>query len=406
MENRLDKPARVLLLVSCVWFTLPTAAQVNDEPGVTTDDTGTQFESSSPWGFRLYFDGGYGASSTEPENETWRNKSSTFKLDSPQVNLAMALVRKEPTATSRWGMAFGLQAGVDSEGLVTAAPPPADEPVSNADTLRHLYRANVSYLFSARRGIRVTAGLINSYIGYESYLAIENPNYTRGYISDNVPFFLWGVETVYAPSDTVDLGFYLVTGYNYLTDPNTHPSLGFRVAWKISPRLSLTQNLYYGPDQEDTGLEYWRFLSDTNIAWKTDRFSLAASFDVGTERQAHVSGTPRAGWMSAAVWARWLIGKHWRVGLRPEMFHDQDGRITGGEHRLRALTATLQYEIQPARHNRLVLTVELRTDRSTGEGGGFYSGPDNELVEKQNLALVSVLWSLDRGSILRNVPVH
>jgi len=275
---------RVLFLACCAWITLLAPAQGKAEPP----------ESSSPWGFQLYFDGGYAASSTEPGNETWRSKSTTFRLDSPRVNLAMGVVRKEPTDASRWGLAFGLQAGVDTEGLVTSAPPPADEPVSNADTLRHLYRANLSYLFSARRGIRVTAGLLSGFVGYESYLAIDNANHTRGYIIDNVPYFLWGVETAYSPGDTVDLGFYLVTGYNYLTNPNSRPSYGFQVSWRIAPGVSLTQNLYYGPDQDDTDIEFWRFLSDTIVEWKTDRFLLAAALDYGTERQAHLPGTPRA----------------------------------------------------------------------------------------------------------------
>ena len=83
--------------------------------------------------------------------------------------------------------------------------------------------------------------------------------------------------------------------------------------------------------------------------------------------------------------------------MRPELYNDDDGRVTGGEQRLRALTATAQYELRPTRHHRVVLSLELRADRSTGEGGGFYSGPENELVENQNLALAGVLWSFDRG---------
>jgi hypothetical protein len=381
--------ARLLILAIAALVALPVIAQ---------DDADTPSDPPSPWGFQLYFDGGYGASSTEPENETWRNKSTTFKIDSLQLNLAMAQVRREPSARSRWGMEFGLQTGVDSEGLVTSAPPPADEPVSKADTLRYLYRANFSWLFSARRGIRVTAGLINSYIGYESYVAIDNPNYTRGYIADTVPFFLWGIETAYSPSDAVDLGFYVVTGWNYLTSPNSHPSFGLNVGWRISPRVQLKQNLYIGPDQAETGLEYWRVLSDTSVEWSTERFLLAAAIDLGTERQARLPGTPRADWMSGALWARWLLGEHWRIAVRPEFFHDDEGRATGAEQRLHAITATLQYEILPVRDNRLVATLEARADRSTGEGGGFYSGPFNDLVSGKNLVLVALLWSFDRGS--------
>jgi len=380
--RRAQRP--VLLLVTCVLLAFPVTAE--DAP----------LETSSPWTFQLYFDGGYVASSTEPANGIWRSKGTTFELDSPQVNLAMGVASKTATQTSRWGMEFGLQTGVDTEGLVTSPPPPAEEPVSNADALRHLYRANFSYLFSAKHGIRVTGGLLNSYIGYESYLAIENINYTRGYLTDNVPYFLVGVKTTCSPSDAVDLGFYVVTGFNYLSNPNDDPAYGFRLAWQVSQRLSLQQNIYYGPDQADTSLEFWRFLSDTIVEWKTERFLLAAAIDFGTEKQAVDPGQPRADWLSGALWARWLIGERWSIGLRPEFFRDDHGLMTGGEQTLRAYTATLKYEVQPARHNRLVATLEIRTDRSTGDGGGFYEGPENELVGNQNLVLLGLLWSFDR----------
>jgi len=370
----------IVLAVVGILLALPTTAE----------------EDAGPWSFRLYFDGGYGASSTEPDNGLWRSKGTTFKLDSPQLNLAMGVARKKPTAQSRWGVSFGLQTGVDTENLVTSSPPPENEPISQAETLRHLYRANFSYLFSAGSGLRLTAGLINSYVGYESYLAIENPNYTRGYILDTVPYFLVGVETAYSPSDVVDLGFYVVTGFNYLADPNDDPSFGFSVAWQAIPGLTLRQNLYYGPDQVDASLEFWRFLSDTIVEWKTDHFLLAAAFDYGTEKRAAEAGQPRDDWISAALWARWLIGDHWSLGLRPEFLQDDGGLATASEQRLRAFAATLKYEFRPARHNRLVASLEVRTDRSTGDGGGFYEGPDNDLVEDQSLVLLGLLWSFDR----------
>jgi len=356
----------------------------------------TAEEEAGPWGFQLYFDGGYAASSTEPDNGLWRSKGTTFRLDSPQLNLAMGVVSKIPSARSRWGFSFGLQAGVDTENLVPSTPPASNEPVSDADTLRHLYRANFSYLFSAGSGLRLTGGLLNSYIGYESYLAIDNPNYTRGYVTDTAPYFLIGVEAAYSPSEVVDLGFYMVTGYQYLADPNDAPSFGFSIAWQTSPVLSLRQNLYYGPDQFDASLEFWRFFSSTIVEWKTERFLLAAAFDFGTEKQEAEPGQPRANWYSGALWARWLIGDHWSVGLRPEVLDDDDGLVTSSEQLLRAFAATVKYEFQPARHNKLVATLEVRTDRSTGDGGGFYDGPDNDLVENQNLVLLGLLWSFDR----------
>jgi hypothetical protein len=348
----------------------------------------------SPWHYQVYLDVGYAYGNNDPANDEWRSKSTTNRLNNLELFLAMGDVRKDPTPGSRWGFEFGLQTGIDSEGLVTEPPPPALTPIDNADSWRHLYRANVSYLFDAGRGLRLTGGLINSYIGYESFLAIDNPNYTRGYILDTVPYFMIGLEAAWDVSERVDLSFFLTSGYNYLTRPNNVPSPGLQVAWTVSTSTTFKQNLYYGPDQADTGIEFWRFLSDTIVEWKKGRVLVAGAVDFGTERQAGLPGQPRDNWASGALWARWQIAPRWSVALRPEFYWDPDGAITGAEQFIHAYTGTVKYEFSP-RHHRLVGTFEVHYDRSTGEQGGFYEGPDNMLVPDQPLALIGLLWSFD-----------
>jgi hypothetical protein len=349
----------------------------------------------SPWHYQFYLDAGFVYSDNDPANKEWRSKSSTSTFSSLELFLGMGNLRKEPIPESRWGFEFGLQTGVDSEGLVTEPPPPANEPFNDADALRHLYRANVSYLFDVGRGLRLTGGLINSYIGYESYLAIDNPNYTRGYLADTVPYFMIGLEAVWDISKDVDLGFYLTSGYNYLTSPNNAPSPGLQIAWRVSPKTSFKQNLYYGPDQAETGLEFWRFFSDSIVEWKNDRVLLAGAIDFGTEKQAHLPGQPRHSWASGALWARWEFAERWSVALRPEIYWDPDGQITAAQQFIHAYTGTVKYQFS-VRQNRLVGTFEARYDSSTGDQGGFYSGPDNDLVPHQTLVLIGFLWSFDR----------
>jgi hypothetical protein len=45
----------------------------------------------------------------------------------------------------------------------------------------------VSYLAPVGNGLSIQAGLFNSFIGYESFYAKDNANYTRSWIADNTP---------------------------------------------------------------------------------------------------------------------------------------------------------------------------------------------------------------------------
>ena len=349
----------------------------------------------SPWHLQLYLDAGFAGSSNDPANGVWRSKSTTYVLGEPELFLGMANFGRAPDEDARWGFELGAQTGIDSEGLVTAPPPPAYEPIADADAWRHLYRANASYLFDAGRGLRVTGGLINSYIGYESFLGIDNPSYTRGYLTDTVPYFLLGVEALWDVSEEVDLAFYLSSGYNYLTSPNGAVSPGFQVAWRVSSRTTLTQNLYFGPDQEETAVEYWRFFSDTIVEWDNGPFVLAGAFDFGSEKQARLPGQPRHRWMAAAAWVRWEPAARVSLAFRPELYWDPDGQITQASQLIQAYTGTVKIRLS-ARSNRLVGSVEARYDRSTGDEGGFFRGPSDTLVPGQTTILFGVSWSLDR----------
>jgi hypothetical protein len=56
--------------------------------------------------------------------------------------------------------------------------------ILNVDTLRHLARANVSYLAPIGNGLELTGGLMKGFINYESFYAKDNFNYTRAYLTD------------------------------------------------------------------------------------------------------------------------------------------------------------------------------------------------------------------------------
>jgi len=191
---------RIILIVGLT-FLMASAATADDGP------TGSPESESGPgplpnnWHYGVYLDVGYAVDSNNPENGLWRSKATTFELGEPKINMATGYVRKDTAPESRWGMEFGVQAGVDVDGLVPAPPPTANEPVSNADTYKHFSGANLAYLVPLGKGLNVTGGLFKGYPAYESYHAIDNPNYTRGYLTDFVPYFLVGANAAYPVND-------------------------------------------------------------------------------------------------------------------------------------------------------------------------------------------------------------
>lgn len=57
--------------------------------------------------------------------------------------------------------------------------------------------SNVSCLAPVATGLKLTVGLFNSYIGYESFYAKDDFNYMRSWIADNSPYMMFGVNALY-----------------------------------------------------------------------------------------------------------------------------------------------------------------------------------------------------------------
>jgi len=393
----------ILLLVS-VWPADVLTAGAEQLPPVSVTQAESKAdqreeEPKSLWRYGLYLDLSYAVDFNFPENHLWRSKVTTQRVNDPNLNMALAYVRKDANESSRWGMEFALQAGRDVTGEIPNASLRFGDPYKNADTFSHFSRANVSYLAPVGTGLTLTAGLFNSFIGYDSFYARDNFNYTRSYLADNSPYFMFGVAAQYQFGDAVKTAFYVINRYNFLSYPNDLPAYGTQVSWAMLPELTLTQNLYYGPDQSNTQLKYWRFFSDSILEWKRGDVTVAMAYDIGTEQAIPQAGGQQVFWTGGAIWTRWQLARPWAIAIRPELYYDPDGTLTGAKQFIKAVTTTLEYKLYYA-WTTTIFRLEYRFDNSTGPQGGFYTGGQVApgvigLAPSQNLLFFSALWSFD-----------
>jgi hypothetical protein len=356
----------------------------------------TEDERTTDWNYGGFVDLSYPVNFNFPENHQFRTRTTTPRTNELAPNMVLGYVRKDISTTSPWGMEFGIQGGYDSKDFAVGQDQPH---VGGADTLRHFSRANVSYLAPIGNGLTLTAGLFNSFIGYESLYSRDNFNYSRSWIADNSPYTMFGAAAQYPVSEALTLGLYVINGYWHLAHPNDLPSYGTQVIWNPSPRLTFKENLYYGPDQSDTDVQFWRLFSDSIIEWREDDVTIALSYDIGTEEIAGRPGNPRTFWTGAALFTRWHVQGPWSVALRPEFYWDRNGRQTGFEQLVKSATTTIEYKLSVARFTGL-MRLEYRWDESTGAGGGFFTGGEIApgiigLTPSQQILFLSLIWSFD-----------
>lgn len=386
------KSSSAMIALVVVSVSLADTARAQSEAGHPDPDADT---ASSELQYGGFVDGGYLYDSNDPANHLFRSRGTTFHVNETDLNMAAVYLRKAASGSSRWGTELTLQAGKDSEVFGFSATAPNLE---GAKWLRHLGPTDVSYLAPLGKGLTIQAGIFNSFIGYDSLYAKDNFNYTRPWGADFTPYLMMGVNAQYPFTNKLTGTVFVLSGYFHLAHANNVPSSGGQLAYKATEHLNLKQTMLYGPHQSDTSLEFWRFLSDSIAEWKGKRFTGAFEYIAGEEKVAS-AGNPRAWWMSGQMPLHWVLGKGFSATLRPEVFWDSDGRVTGFRQTVKGNTTTLEYRI-PYRHATAIFRLEHRIDDSRGRDGGFFTDGNlpagiPRLTPTQNLLAISVILTFD-----------
>ena len=392
----MNRTNRIRVCSLLVWAFAAPVISVQGASQVPDSQPAVPVDSSTPWQYGAYLDVGYAANFNFPDNDLWRSRATASRHNQPAPNMVLAYVRKDSTESSRWGMELGVQGGYDS---VDFAFLQGEKKVDGADVLRHLHRANASYLAPVGNGLKVTVGLFDSLMGYESLYAKDNANYTRSWIADNTPYMMFGVNAAYPVNDRLMVTAFVVNRYYHLAYTVAQPSYGGKWSYALTPPLTAMQTLYWGPDQTDAALEFWRLYGNHILEWKGDEVTIAASYDIGTENIANRPGNPRTFVMGGNLVVKWHVTGPWSVAVRPEFYWDRNGRWTGAEQFVKAVTSTVEYAL-PYQGTRAMVRMEHRYDESTGVGGGFFTNGEHsfgvpKLAAGQHLFLCGLLLTFD-----------
>ena len=347
------------------------------------------------WHYGGFLDLGYSIDFNFPANHLFRNRSTTSRVNELDVNMGGIYVKKEVTEQSRLGMELLVHGGQDAKDFAFETNQPK---VAHSDWYRQFGRANVSYLAPVGNGLTVQAGLFNSFIGYDSLYAKDNFSYTRPWGGDYTPYLMFGVNATYSFNDRWAGSLFIINEYFHLTNTNSLPSYGGQVAFRPSEQWTIKETLYYGPDQSNTSMQFWRLFSDSIVEWKRAPLTIAFEYQVGTE-ELTTAGTPRVFWTGAQLPVHWVIGGRWSATIRPEFYWDPNGRLTGAKQFIKAITTTLEYKL-PYLWTHTIARVEYRYDDSRGSGGGFYKGGEVApgvigLTPAQHLLIFALIWTFD-----------
>lgn len=343
------------------------------------------------WQAELFIDVAYGINSNFPDNHVYRGMYTNPRTNELSVAAVGAFVKHHVNEREPWQFELGFHAGAAVDALTSSEPIPGgpDGRFAGAEVFKHIALANAGLEIRKTRTF-LGAGVFESPMGIGSFWTKHNWNYTTSWEANLVPYYLAGVKVAQQLPGNVELAGWMVNGFQSYADLNSVPSGLVTITWnrprvEVGPprtgtnALSLSTQLYFGPEGLSLRPADWLVYWDTWVVWDyDDHFSMAAVWDLGVDRVGRVGARPLdpAGeqmlYTGGALFARGTVleREHVRMdlALRPEASWDRDGRFYGVEQWLISGTATASLWIW----DHLLLRTEYRYDYSTAAAGFFY----------------------------------
>ncbi|HMV41194.1 MAG TPA: porin [Leptospiraceae bacterium] len=309
-----------------------------------------------PIDFGVFVDGYYNANLNRPTATAQNYTTQAIQNNSFAINLAHIEGKLD---AEKFRARLALQTGTSVNANYSNET--TNQKYSNQNSVRNIQEAYVGIKLGKRTWI--DAGIYMGNIGFEAWVSSYNWVYTRAIVLDNVPYYSTGVRISHEVTDKLSVQLHIMNGWQNITDNNKDKALGMQVAYKITDKMKFTYNNFIGnetsaPTKTDAigtvymyskGLGYTRntryyqnFIYHYDI---TDRFSIAASFDIGFQIRgtaekynpaipssinpnypyytAHSNAYKR--WYDGTLWVTYRLFPEWRISGRLERYVDREG---------------------------------------------------------------------------------
>lgn len=195
------------------------------------------------------------------------------------------------------------------------------------DNYGNLNLFNEAYLgvyFNNSRKASLEAGIMPSYIGFETATSHSNLTVSRSILAENSPYYMTGVKFNHQVSEKVSFSAMVSNGWQRIekVSKKSLPSFGTQIQYKKSDKEVFNWSTFVGDEPVE---DFFRTRYFNNLYWDKqwgNKWRTIAGFDIGAQKQ--VEGTAYSSWWGAAFISKYAIAKKWETAYRIEYFDDQD----------------------------------------------------------------------------------
>lgn len=234
-----------------------------------------------------------------------------------EFNINLALIKFSATH-SKYRANVALQTGNYATDNFATEP----------NAFKYINECNVGLSLNKKNNLWLDVGVLNSHIGFESAVSIDNWNLTRSLLAELSPYYITGAKLIYYPNSKLELSALVCNGWQRIKKVPFNSMLSFGTQIKYTPteKLLFNWSTFIGTDDADA-VRRMRYFSNvyTQIA-VTDKLGIMGGFDCGVQEKAKKS-IYYDYWYSPVIIARYKIKNNLFAALRYEYYEDKKGVI-------------------------------------------------------------------------------
>jgi len=194
----------------------------------------------------------------------------------------------------------------------------------------------------------IEAGILPSYIGFESATSHSNVTTTRSILAENSPYFMTGVKLNHQFNDKLSGAFLVTNGWQRINKPSKDiaPSIGTQLVYKASEKSTLNWSTFVGKEFNGTNftMRYFNNLY-LDYTWN-DKWRSISGFDFGIQDISSNNEVHKY-WLSPVLITQYTFSNKWQMAHRIEYYEDKNNIIIATAAPFETLGNSLNFDFLP-----------------------------------------------------------
>lgn len=192
---------------------------------------------------------------------------------------------------------------------------------------KYIFEANAGFALGKTKKLWIDAGILPSYLGFESALSSKNLTLSRSLSAENSPYYLMGIYATYQYNDHWKIRGIVNNGWQQIVKP---PPNGFGYGLQIQYKQKNTTVNYgnfYGHQSLPKIVNEYRFFNNFYVEHDWKKFSLKAGVDYGNQQSPLNRPNYYHHWYAGTLIGRYSFNEKLKLGGRVEYYSDNNNVI-------------------------------------------------------------------------------